>query len=314
MQDIAYITEFWREKYLEEYIRPGGSKIKFVMSDAEDNRRACLRRFTADAETLGFRAVSLSAKEIWLHDFKDIYVAILERAGLRECIEACANVVIHELGFSPEEIPDGKNFAEHLAQNNAFDPLTRREMRAEINRLLLKNPRMDKNFAFCAAMMVGNALGYPVLEPGAEDTLLGWLTSRKGIRVGELRKLGLSPTRITKYNARHMLRSLVELIRSAGFSGLVVTVDDLETLVNTSPLEAIRYTKMRREDAYESIRELVDAIDTLRGLMFVFSFDRELMDNENAGLKSYQALWMRLQNEVKSEKINRFADIIDLDA
>ena len=37
------------------------------------------------------------------------------------------------------------------------------------------------------------------------------------------------------------------------------------------------------------------------------------MDNENAGFKTYQALWMRIQNEVVSSRFNCFADILDLD-
>ena len=48
--------------------------------------------------------------------------------------------------------------------------------------------------------------------------------------------------------------------------------------------------------------------------MFVFAFDRALMDDENCGLKSYQALWMRIQTEIHGERFNRFADIVDLDA
>lgn len=309
MQDII---DFWRDQYLDTYIAPGGSKIKFLTGGAE--RTECLLRFADVARERNFRAVSLCATETWLHDFKEIYVAVLERAGLDECLRRCADAVIREMGFDPEEIPDGQNFAEYLAQRDLFDPLTRRELRAQINQLLLKNPRIDKNFALCASLLIGNILGHPLLESAGEEMLLGWLQAQKGIRVTALRKLGLSPTRITKFNARHMLRSLVELVRAAGYSGLVVTVDELNILIQNSPLNEIRYTKMRREDAYESIRELVDAIDTLRGLMFVFAFDRELIENESAGLKSYQALWMRLQNEVKSGRVNRFADIIDLEA
>ena len=47
--------------------------------------------------------------------------------------------------------------------------------------------------------------------------------------------------------------------------------------------------------------------------MFMLCFDRELIDNENAGVKSYQALWLRIQNEVISTRFNAFADIVDLD-
>ena len=98
-----------------------------------------------------------------------------------------------------------------------------------------------------------------------------------------------------------------------GFSGLFVVIDDLEILISRSSLEEIHYTKMKREDTYESIRELIDDIDSLHNIMFMFGFDRSLLDDENAGIKSYQALWMRIQNEVSGKRFNRFSDLIDLD-
>ena len=70
---------------------------------------------------------------------------------------------------------------------------------------------------------------------------------------------------------------------------------------------------MKREDTYESIRQLIDDIDSMKNIMFVYAFDREMIDNENAGLKSYQALWMRIQNEIVGERFNRFTDVVDLD-
>ena len=98
-----------------------------------------------------------------------------------------------------------------------------------------------------------------------------------------------------------------------GYAGLFITIDDLEALVSRSSLEAVHYTKMKREDTYESIRQLIDDIDSMKNIMFVYAFDREMIDNENAGLKSYQALWMRIQNEIVGERFNRFTDVVDLD-
>lgn len=97
------------------------------------------------------------------------------------------------------------------------------------------------------------------------------------------------------------------------FSGLFITIDDLEILISRSSLELLHYTKMKREDTYESIRQLIDDIDSMSNIMFVYAFDRELMDNENTGLKSYQALWMRIQNEIVGERFNCFTDMVDLD-
>ena len=87
----------------------------------------------------------------------------------------------------------------------------------------------------------------------------------------------------------------------------------MEILLSRSSLELIHYTKLKREDTYESIRQLIDDIDSLKNIMFVFAFDRELLDNDNAGIKSYQALWMRIQNEIISRRFNRFTDIVDMD-
>ena len=110
-----------------------------------------------------------------------------------------------------------------------------------------------------------------------------------------------------------MLRSLAEVVRMGGFSGLFIAIDNMEILTSRSSLEAIHYTKVKREDTYESIRQLIDDIDSMKHIMFVYGFDRELIDNENAGLKSYQALWMRIQNEIVGERFNRFSDMVDLD-
>ena len=93
----------------------------------------------------------------------------------------------------------------------------------------------------------------------------------------------------------------------------MIVIDDMEALLNRASGEFIRYTKLRREDTYESIRQLIDDIDSMRYVLFLLCFDRALMDDESYGMKSYQALWMRIQSEVVSTRFNRFADIIDLD-
>ena len=106
---------------------------------------------------------------------------------------------------------------------------------------------------------------------------------------------------------------MTEVVHISGRAGVFIAVDDLDILISRSSLETVHYTKMKREDTYESIRQLIDDIDSLKHIMFVFAFDRALMDDENAGLKSYQALWMRIQTEITGERFNRFADIVDLD-
>lgn len=310
---IRFLTDFWEEKYLQEYIRNGGSKIKFVTGRPGSGKTHFLQLMTDIAREENYKTVQFSAREVWMHDFKEIYVEIFHQCDLLECLEEISHKLIREMGFDYRDIPAGMRFIDYLSQNGMGDALTKREIRAQLKQIFLDNPLLDNNFALACSMLTGGILGHPILEEQNRNMLLAWLEGDRSVKLSQLRTLGFYPSRITKFNARHMLRSLAEIVHMGGYSGLFITVDDLEMLISRSSLEAVHYTKMKREDTYESIRQLIDDIDSMKNIMFTYAFDRELMDNENAGLKSYQALWMRIQNEIVGEHFNRFADMVDLD-
>ena len=173
------------------------------------------------------------------------------------------------MGYEPSEIPEDRTFIDYLAQENMSDALNRREIRTQLKEMFLDDPLLDNNFALACSMLTGSILGYPVLEDQSRDLLLGWISGDRTVKLTQLRSLGMSPSRITKYNARHMLRSLAEVVRIGGYSGLFIAIDDLEILISRSSLEEIHYTKMKREDTYESFRELIDDIDSLHNIMFL---------------------------------------------
>lgn len=310
---IDFITDFWEEHYLKEYIKEGGSKIKFVTGGPGSGKTHLCGLISMIAKENGYVTADFSALDVWVHDFKEIYVEILRQSDIMDCLERCSRKIIGNLGFDSCEIPEGMTFMDYLASQDLGDAITRREIRLQLKTMFLENPLIDNNFALTCSLLTGGLLGHPLLEEQNKQLLLSWLEGDRSVKLTTLRSLGLSPGRITKFNARHMLRSLAEVTRMAGYSGIFVTIDNLEILLNRSSLAPIHYTKLKREDTYESIRQLVDDIDSMKNIMFVFAFERELMDNENGGLKSYQALWMRIQNEVVGERFNRFTDIVDLD-
>ena len=313
-EGIRFLSDFWTEHYLKEYIREGGSKIKFVTGRPGSGKSYFLRLMKEEAKRLNYLTVSFSATEVWLHDFKEIYLEILNQCDIMQCLKRCADQIVISMGYDPEEIEEGRSFLDMLSAQGMGDALTKREIRQQLRSMFLQNPLMDNNFAIACSLLTGSILGHPLLEQQNQELLLGWLSGDKTVKLSLLRTLGLSPARITKYNARHMLRSLSEVIRIGGYSGLLVLIDDLEILQSRSGLDGIHYTRLRREDTYESIRQLIDEIDSLRGIMFIFAFDRILIDNADLGIPSYQALWMRIQNEITGERFNRFTDIADMDA
>ena len=310
---LSSLEDFLSLHYLQDYIPAGGSKIKFVTGRPGSGKTHLARRLRDRAESMGYLCVSFSAWEVWLHDFREVYLEIFRQCGFEGILSDCARQIVRELGYDPEAVRDGGNFMDYLTERGEGDALSKGEIRAALRRYFTRNPLLDNCFAACCSLLTGSILGYPVLEPANRELLLAYLRGDKGVKLSQLRALGLSPTGITRYNARHLLRSLSELVRLSGRPGLVVTVDEMEALLNRAAANPRRYTKLRREDSYESIRQLIDDIDSMRHILFLLCFERELMDDDGYGLKSYQALWLRIQNEVVSTRFNRFADIIDMD-
>ena len=271
---IEFLTDFWEEKYLREYVKNGGSKIKFITGRPGSGKTPFLRLMTSIAAKENYKTVWFSARGIWMHDFKEVYVEILHQSDLLDCLELLGRQVIRDMGFDYSEIPAGMKFFDYLSENSMGDAMNKREIRTLLKQMFLDNPMLDNNFALACSMLTGSILGYPILEDTSRDMLLAWLEGDRTVKLSQLRSLGFYPSRITKFNARHMLRSLAEVIRLSGFSGLFIAVDDLEILISRSSLEPVHYTKMKREDTYESIRQLIDDIDSMRNIMFVYRFYR----------------------------------------
>ena len=73
---ISFLTDFWEEKYLQEYIRDGGSKIKFVTGRKGSGKTYFLQTMIALAKKHDYKTVQFSARDIWMHDFREIYIEI----------------------------------------------------------------------------------------------------------------------------------------------------------------------------------------------------------------------------------------------
>ena len=310
---VRSVLDFWKQAYLCDYIPYGESKIKFITGKAGSGKTHALNEMLKDAKNLGYKTVSFSAEDIYLNDFKDIYVEIIKQVDIMECLDLCTDAILRGLGKDPSVIPEGRTAIDYYTSTGEMSVILRNEFREALTDMFLKNKNMDHYFAQVCALIVGRDLGLYSMDNDSVRLLVGWMHASREVKVSALKPIGVSPARITKLNARHMLRSLCEIIRISGAKGLFVAIDDLDILLRREGNGTVKYAKIKRDDTYESIRQLIDDIDTLHNVMFVFVFDREMMENEKAGLKSYQALWMRIQNEIHSERFNYFADIADLD-
>jgi adenosylhomocysteinase len=95
--------------------------------------------------------------------------------------------------------------------------------------------------------------------------------------------------RLTPDASLRRLRAIIALMRDAGLPGLLILVDEAETIR--------RLNKVQRDAAYVAIREIVDTCEeAFPYCLFVFAGTQELFEDEFNGVASYQPLYQRIKN------------------
>jgi hypothetical protein len=107
--------------------------------------------------------------------------------------------------------------------------------------------------------------------------------------------------KVSKANARSIFGSLLTTLALAGFPGLVVTVDISQLVTTERDPERLNYTKSALLDAYEVLREFIDATDDLEHLLMVVTAPAPFLDLEisGRGIGRYPALRFRVYDEVR---------------
>jgi hypothetical protein len=306
------IWEFWREQYLADYIAAGGSKVKFLTGRPGSGKTHALYLLLAEARRLGYVAVYTDARQTRLNRFESFYQAVLDTVDVAGLVAGYAASVVTSLGYSAAEISLDQNFFSWAQeQGRAAEPL-RREIQEKLENLY-QDRKINHSFALAFTQLCADYLGTRRLAPEQKDALTDWLKGRP-VPAKLLKPLKIF-TRIDRYNARYMLASFLYVLRLGGRRGLCVAVDSTEALLERGP-EGGRflYGRMARNEVYESLRQLIDDFAGFTGAFFIFAGRPDLLHDEKSGFKSYEALWMRIQNEVSGRRPNRFADLVDQDA
>ncbi|MGO0122571.1 BREX system ATP-binding domain-containing protein [Desulfothermobacter acidiphilus] len=311
----ASFVDFFREEYLEGFVKAGGSKIKFYMSDRPELRAELFRELARQAAGCRYAVAQVDAAAVAkMHLINNLYQAITSELDLEGYLRSYARRVIVQLGYAPDEVPAGKTFVDWAVEVHGRIPeRLRPETRSVLERDLFRNQAITRSFATAVMQLAADELGAleRELNPEDKELLYAWLKGENP-RLSELRRFHLF-TRIDRYNARLFLRSLVELVRLTGYQGFLVVVDNLDVLLARRETGRLLYGRAAREEFYESVRQLVDGIDALHHFMVILGFGRELVDDSKQGFKSYHALWMRIQCEITGSRPNLFRDFLELD-
>jgi hypothetical protein len=119
------------------------------------------------------------------------------------------------------------------------------------------------------------------------SALVSWLSGSSNVAAG-IKSLAGVKGDISSSDAMAYLRGILEIVKSAGYTGLVIVIDEAETI--------LRMRGDVRSKSLNAIRQIVDASSTYPGLLWVFTGTPTFFDDRH-GVKGVEALHARVKYE-----------------
>lgn len=308
-----YATFLARE-YLSGYLPAGGAAVKVAVvgdASAADRLESALAAETAALDGL---FVSVPAELVRVHMIDQIFFAISQAIGWEDLAAELVRSAYEHASFP---VPHGAELAvTRVARHHDVDiSELYRSVRRLLERDLLSSPALATEMGRAMLRLSQAHLGAGDVDASERGAVLAWLR-------GELRTIAaLRPaliySRIGRHNARSMLASAAALL-AARRRALVVYLDLARLAEARRPPAPARsglyYSKAAVLDAYEVLRQFIDATDELRGVLVLAVMPPELMTDESRGLPAYSALRLRVADEVRDQRrVNPFAALVRLE-
>lgn len=275
-----------------EKVKSGSSDFKFIIGDYGSGKTffaSSVRKLAFDKNFVVSSVVISS--ETPLNKFEDVYKKIIENMRTPENRKVPAlPIVLEEWLLKMEEIICDVNEIDPIDDEEIF--LNEMEKRIEME--LTDLGKVSSNFAnairtYYKAKTMGDNV--------TSQAVLAWL---KGEKISlSLKKTMNVAVNLERSNAILFVKAINMLLKSAGYSGLVIILDEIETVRNY-------VKKSSRDEAYENLRYFVDGVDGngFENCFFLYSGTTELMETER-GFKSLEPLYQR----IKVEKEDKFRNL-----
>ena len=202
------------------------------------------------------------------------------------------------------------------AHHDVDVPEAARSMRRRLESMVLREPTLAREFRLAVLRLCQAELGTGDVVDAEREAVLAWLRVEP-VALRLLRSASLHG-RVGRHNARSLLVSLASWRARVTGSGLVLDLD-LGRLATARrpPLEerlGHYYSKAAVLDAYEVLRQLVDATDHLRSAYVAVTVPPELVTDDTRGLPAYSALHLRVIDEIRDRRrANPFAALVRLE-
>lgn len=313
MGSDAYVA-FLGEQYLASYLSAGGGSVKLVVAGDAGVADRFERSLCAVADQQQCLTVHLSAETTRAHMIDQVFFAVARQVDWDRIAAAVVSIAYDDIAVPAT--PGRLTVAEVAADHDLDARELYRSVRRQLEHTLLLDTSLPRELRRALLRLAQAQLGSGDVHPDEARVVRDWLTGEPvGLR--DLRAVMIY-ARIGRHNARSMLTSVGRLLLRAGHRGLVLHVDLARLAEARRPPVPERtgtyYTKANVLDAYELLRQLIDATDDLVGMLVVAVVPPDLVSDERRGLLSYAALHLRVADEVRDRRrANPFASLVRLE-
>ena len=224
-----------------------------------------------DAQARGFATsfVVVSDNDLHFHRFDELYRRVVQELGTSACPRAAlADIVDRWVGRVEEALVEGGEDE----TGAGFEAAVARRLTEEVTSRTAGKAPEDLARVLRAIFALKQA--GKISEAGA---LLSWLSGSENVAASAKRAAGIKGD-IGSREAMDYLRGVLEIVKAAGYKGLLIVIDELETI--------LRMRHDVRGKSLNGIRQIIDGASQLPGLFWVFTGTPELFDTRRgvAGL------------------------------
>lgn len=271
-----------------ELVRTGGSVFKAIRGEYGSGKTFLSRWLQERAKRSGFAAseIQVSETETPLHRLETVHRRFMERLSTSDMRSGALQHVIDAWFFALEE----DVLAAGEITPTDHDGLVARTAEIMEKRLA----EVSQRTPLFAAVLRAYRQAVAADDRGTAEGLIGWLAGQPNVAAAVKRKAGIKGA-IDHFGALSFLEGLLVILRDAGYPGLVLVMDEVETLQ--------RVRSDVRDKGLNSLRQWIDEIDSGRfpGLYLVITGTPAFFDGPQ-GIQRLPPLAQRLHVDFLTEQ------------
>ena len=249
----------------------GEGTIKFLRGGYGCGKTFMARLALLDAQERGFATsfVVVSDNDLKFHRFDDVYRKVMTELGTSTCPRGALSDIldrwiarVEDALIAAGEDEDATDFDEKVQQ------------RLEADLASLTGGQAPQDFIRVIQTIFRLKQAGEVSEAGA---LISWLCGSGNVAATSKKVAGIKGD-IGSRDALDYLRGVLEIVKAAGYKGLLIVIDEAETI--------LRMRSDSRHKSLNGIRQIADAAGSYPGMLWLFTGTPEFFDTRHgvAGL------------------------------